>query len=285
MLTSLNHLLKAALSLVVLAVLGTGAWVAWRAFYADELAQQRIAQQLRQLEEKDAQLAALRDELQAGQEQIAQQQADMDRLRIDLQQKEQEIARLDAALRFLKVTRRVARLEVLDQQRRADGRLYTTLRFVEVDPDSPDQRALDQPRQFELEGDVVYVDAWVAKFDDALVERGDDPLRSGSICLFRRLFGESQQPRDGFPLDPVGQRPAAYGRGEPSPLERELWANFWEYANDPAKMKAAGLRAVHGEAPSQRVQKGKQYRLQLRASGGLEFGPPEDLPLAAQRAG
>ena len=56
-------------------------------------------------------------------------------------------------------------------------------------------------------------------------------------------------------------------------MERDLWANFWEYANNPAKAKKAGVRAAHGEAPSIRLQVGKRYRVELRASGGLSIVP------------
>ncbi len=124
-----------------------------------------------------------------------------------------------------------------------------------------------------VEGDVVYVDAWVIKYADQLVESGD-PLRSTSVCLFRRIFGEYQQPTEGFALDPAGSRPSVYSQGgEISPMERDLWANFWEYANNPAKAKKAGVRAAHGEAPSIRLQVGKRYRVELRASGGLSIVP------------
>ena len=62
-----------------------------------------------------------------------------------------------------------------------------------------------------------------------------------------------------------------------SPLEHDLWANFWDYANDPAKAKQAGVRAAHGEAPSIRVQAGKRYRVELRASAGLSIIPEEQM--------
>jgi hypothetical protein len=58
-----------------------------------------------------------------------------------------------------------------------------------------------------------------------------------------------------------------------SPVERDIWANFWEYANDPAKAKKAGVRAVHGEAPSIRLEPGKRYRVELRSSAGLSIVP------------
>ena len=95
-------------------------------------------------------------------------------------------------------------------------------------------------------------------------------MRSTSVCLFRRIFGEHQQPSEGFALDAKGSRPAAYSQGnEMSALERDIWANFWQYANDPARAQKTGIRAAHGEAPSVRLQMGKRYRVELRASGGL----------------
>ena len=122
-----------------------------------------------------------------------------------------------------------------------------------------------------MRGDLVYFDAWVVKYEDRLVESGD-PLRSMSICLFRRIFGELQEPTDGFVLDAVGSTPAAYRTGGTmTDSEREIWSRFWEYANSPALAGQVGIRAAHGEAPSIKLMPGKRYRLSLRASGGLEI--------------
>jgi hypothetical protein len=62
-----------------------------------------------------------------------------------------------------------------------------------------------------------------------------------------------------------------------SPIEHDIWSNFWQYANNPAKSKQAGLRAAHGEAPSIRLEMGKRYRVELRASAGLSI-VAEDVP-------
>ena len=64
-------------------------------------------------------------------------------------------------------------------------------------------KPIDAPRDLTIEGDLAYIDAWVVKYHDKLVETGS-PLGSTSICLFRRLFGETQKPADGFPLDRNG---------------------------------------------------------------------------------
>ena len=51
----------------------------------------------------------------------------------------------------------------------------------------------------------------------------------------------------------------------------------WDYANDPAMAESVGVRAAHGEAPFQKLVRGKRYKVLLRSSGGLTFAP-EDLP-------
>ena len=102
----------------------------------------------------------------------------------------------------------------------------------------------------------------------------------GEMCdALRPVFGEYQEPSEGFAIDPSGSRPAVYSQGgEMSAVERDIWANFWQYANDPAKAREAGIRAAHGEAPSIRLQPDKRYKIELRASGGLSI-VPEDMPV------
>jgi hypothetical protein len=63
-----------------------------------------------------------------------------------------------------------------------------------------------------------------------------------------------------------------------SPVERDIWANFWSYANDARKAERAGVRTAHGEAPSIRLVPGKRYRIELRASAGLSI-VAEDVPV------
>ena len=188
-------------------------------------------------------------------------------LRSDVAAKQREIERLGLALKLMKVDRRIARLIVLEQSG-APGSLRTKVRFQEVDARG---EPLGEAVEATLDGEVVYVDAWVVKFDDALVERGD-PLRGASLVLFRRLFGERQAPTAGVTLDRDGVRPKAYGGDAPSDeVEREVWAKFWEFADDPKAAARLGARLAQGEAPSRKVKKGEVYQLTVRASGGLDF--------------
>lgn len=230
---------RSVASLALVGILGVGGYLAYDTFQGREALQ-------RELEAKAAQIQEL--------ERVKQQ--------------------LELANRLLKVDHRVAQINVLE--RREDGERPTTrFEFVELS-DAGDP--IGEKKEFTVAGDKVYVDAWVIKYDDSLVE-ANDPLRSTSVCLFRRVFGEFQEPDKGFPLDAKGSRPAAYSQGdEMSPVERDIWANFWEYANDPSLARAAGVRAVHGEAPNIKLEPGRRYRVELRASGGLSIVPEKDPP-------
>lgn len=248
----LNSLLRTFLATALAGVLGYGGWIAYQTYNAHELA------------------------LQAKDEQLAQNKAQIDALNIDVAAKAAQIERLETAMQLLKVDERVAQIVVVDQAAGPDGeRVQTRIRFSEVDKEG---NPIGDAKTMTIDGDIAYLDAWVVKYLDEHVEQAD-PLRATSVCLFRRIFGEFQQPTEGFIIDAQGSRPSAYGGSEMSEFEREIWANFWEYANDPDRAKEAGIRAAHGEAPSIKLQLGKLYRVQLRASDGLSI-VAEDLPAA-----
>jgi hypothetical protein len=246
-LKALNSFLGALVSLALLALLAAACW--WG-----------VSTYLRAKSDRE-QVSVLTGELNAAKR--------------DLEAKQREIVRLQTALRLLKVDHRIAQIDVVSQQgSEKDNGVVTTFTFVEVDDQG---HPLSTPRLLTVQGDMAYVDCWVVKFSDESVEAGD-PLRGTSICLFRRIFGEHQSPADGYILDAVGSRPAGYQDGrEASGFEKEIWAHFWEIANNPAKADEKGIRAANGEAPNQKLVPGKRYKVLLRASGGLSF-KAEDLP-------
>jgi len=258
-LAALNSFFGAVISLVILAILGAGGWYVARSYLAEKWQREAI----------QAEVESLHRDLAASKEQVAS-------LNKDLEAKRQEILRLETALRLMKVDHRVAQIDVLSQQGSEKTKdLVTAFNFVELDNAG---KPIGKPKIFTVQGDMLYVDALVVKFSDQSVEVAD-PLRSTSFCLFRRVFGESQQPKDGFVLDPVGAQPAVYRSGrEPSDFEREIWSKFWDYANNPEEARKKGIRAAHGEAPFQKLVPGKRYKVLLRSSGGLSFSP-EELPV------
>lgn len=262
---ALNSFLGLVLALAIMAMLVAGGWFGLKTYYADKWAMQEVKDNLAQREQEVVRLAA----------DVREKSDQITALGEDLKAKQKEIDRLATALKLMKVDHRLAQISVLSQQgSEATGDLVTKFSFVELDPQG---QPIDQPRVFTVEGDVIYLDAWVVKFSDEYVELGD-PLRSTSVCLFRRVFGEAQQPSQGFQLDKPQSQPVAYRTGgNMSDFEKELWDRFWEYANNPRIAKEAGVRAAHGEAPSIKLMPGKQYRVELRSSGGLSV-VPEDAP-------
>src|SRR5207245_1415120 len=120
-------------------------------------------------------------------------------------------------------------------------------RFTELDSQGD---IVGEPRELTLEGDEVYVDALVIKFEDNFVTAGD-ALKGKALLLFRRVFTDRRRPAEGDVLDREGQIPQSYAAERaPTAFERELWARFWELANDPDEARRRGVRALHGEAVS-----------------------------------
>jgi hypothetical protein len=173
---------------------------------------------------------------------------------------------LEAAVRLLRHTERRARIVVLDQGPGADGHLVTRIRFSELNSNGD---AVGEPREFSVTGDEVYVDTLVIKFEDEFITAGD-ALKGRSLLLFRRIFGDRLRPVDAHVLDREGQMPQAYAAEKaPSAFERELWAQFWMLANDPAEAKRRGVRALHGEAVSTKLRKAGVYAVTFRSTGEL----------------
>ncbi len=111
------------------------------------------------------------------------------------------------------------------------------------------------------------------KFDDTFVTAGD-ALKGKALLLFRRIFSDRARPAEGHVLDREGQMPQAYAAERaPTAFERELWARFWELANDPEEAKRRGVRALHGEAVSTRLRRDRVYIITLRSTGELTIQP------------
>jgi hypothetical protein len=196
----------------------------------------------RQLAERDAQIRALTERNQA----------------------------LEAAVRLLRHTERRARIVVLDQGPGPEGHVRTRVRFTELDAQGD---TVGEPRELSLDGDEIYIDALVIKFEDTSVI-ASDALKGKALLLFRRIFTDRRRPADGDVLDREGQMPQSYAAERaPTVFERELWARFWELANDPEEARRRGVRALHGEAVSTRLRKDRIYTITLRSTGELTIQP------------
>jgi hypothetical protein len=277
-LATVNSLLRTLLAIVVVGGLATGSWFAYSYFNSDERAKDArlLVKAQRDLDETKEQLGRVKSELDSKSVELEDRMRDIAALQVDLQKKEEEIQRLDTSLRLLKVTQRVARLSVIDQGPDNDtGEIYSLVEFVELDDNGT---AIGEPKKFRIKGDVVYIDTWLVKFEDRYIEEADLE-RSTSLVLFRRLFGQFQEPNEGYSLDEVGVRPQVYSTGgEMTPFEKKIWDDFWSISNDQRRASELGIRAAHGDAPSQKIKKGMVYKILLRASDGLSIIPDPDAP-------
>jgi hypothetical protein len=274
---TLNSAVRTMLAVLLVGVFGWGGWTAYRTYFASDIAAREQAQELedarQELARRDNELREKVQMIAQRDEQLAKQSEEIASLNLTVQEQEEEIARLDTALRLLKVDHRIAHLEILDQKTDPEsGEKTTTISFVEVNDEGT---PIGPDRTFELKGDMVYIDHWVVKFEDKYVEEADFD-RSTAIVLFRRIFGEYQEPSQGYTIDEVGSRPTAYARGSRmSDFERKIWDDFWNIANNPERAKELGIRAAHGEAVSIKAEQGRSYEVQLRATGGISITPLE----------
>jgi hypothetical protein len=259
----MNSLLRTLIALVLVGIAGTAGWFGYETYTAGDQAklratklEQELADAKTRLDRAEGQVASLTTEIKQKDEQIARLEAN--------------VKKLETALHYLKVDHRVARFSAVDQYTDAAGQVASVIEFVELDDAG---RPLDAPKKFEIQGDVVYIDGWVVKFEDEYVEEADLE-RGTSLLLFKRIFGSGQRPDDGHVLDEVGAAPRVYSRGRKlSEFEKKIWEDFWSLANDPAKARELGIRAAHGGAPFMKVEKGRSYRILLRASGDPTIVP------------
>jgi hypothetical protein len=258
---TIDGILRTLLILGICAALGTIAVIVY----------QRVTAADRELEE-------VRREAAASLAKLAEAEAEITTLREDLVLKQQQIDRLETAMHLLKTDRRLARIEVLEQTSDVQtGQVRTRLRFTEL---SPQGTAIGPAKEFEVAGETVYLDNWVVKFEDRYVEDAD-LQRGTSLALFRRIFGEDEAPAEAAIIDEVGVMPQAYVRGGlPSDFEQQIWEDFWTFANDRQAAREKGIRAAHGEALSMKVEVGRSYRVELRASDGLSIVPEEEVAAA-----
>jgi len=254
---------SAVRTMLFAALVGGAALGGWKAYSIYYEPQKKLAAKQQELELVEGRLKHAATELEARNKQIAA-------LAADIELKNKEIARLETANRLLKLRHRIARLRVIEQQEDPEtGRPRTEIEFFEVNEEGAPIN--DRRQKFVIDGDRVYVECLLAKFDDKYIEANDLDRRT-AICLFQRVFGEFQEPQEGYEIDAVGSAPTSYARGgEMSEFEKRIWRDFWTLANDPEEAAKLGVRAVHADAPSIRVKKGGLYELELRTTGDFTF--------------
>jgi hypothetical protein len=93
------------------------------------------------------------------------------------------------------------------------------------------------------------------------------------VALFTRIYGESQAPENGFPIDEPGAVPAIYHGADPrvSEFEQTMWKDFWKLATDASYRESMGVRVAQGEGVWGPFEPGRLYAIDLEADGGLNL--------------
>ncbi|WP_425614319.1 hypothetical protein NA78x_004186 [Anatilimnocola sp. NA78] len=277
-LSTINSFIRTVLATVLLGAVGVASWFGYTVFNQNEIAARKSAEELRAANE---QLEVTKRNLDAAAAEIVVKDGTIKEQVVKIDALNKDVERLETTLALIKVDYRLARLTVINQETdQGTGQIYSLVEFTEVNDEGD---PIDTPREFRIPGEQVYIDNWIVKFDDKYIEHADLE-RGTSLILFHRIFGDKQQPADGFPLDEVGTRPKAYARGgKMTDLEKKIWGDFWNIANNKQLAEDLGIRAAHGLATSIKLQKGASYLITMRAGGDLSVIPEKKPEAPAAR--
>jgi hypothetical protein len=157
-------------------------------------------------------------------------------------------------------------------QRTENGRQLTTIRFVETARD--DKTKIVLQKECTVEGDVIHFDALIVKFDDKMVMDG----KARALYLWRRIYGETTPPENGFSIEEPGAEPKRYNgllQALPVAHQQLFWSSIWDLANDPEKLHQYGIKAVYGNAVYNQFRPGLIYVFKMNPAGSLY---PEVVP-------
>lgn len=288
---TLNSSVRTVIALVVIAGLAAGGWFGYTTYYAGDIEakrkEQELASKVEAIAERDLLIGDLKGENQvlkgANSElksEVQSVKAENEELTVKNEELTVENQRLETAVRLLKVDFRLARVTVLkvgtDEK---TGGSFCEVKFSELNDKG---QLLGKPKLFTLKGDQFYIDGWIVKFEDKYIENADF-LRSKSLFVFKKIYGNDEPASGGFRLDDEGTPPSAYGpSGKLTDFEKQIWDDFWNLANNPERQKELGIRANHGETKYMQPVEGKTYEVLLRASDGLTIRPVDgnDVPPA-----
>ncbi len=253
-----NSAIRTVIAVLFLGGVGYGGWFGYSNYLKPGL----------DAKSAKADLDELRVEFEKQKTEYTSLQADFQKQTEDLRKTNLKYQKLQLSMKLLKFDRRVARVQVLKKSKNEKGEPTLLVRFTEMDPSG---RPIGSPREVLVRGEKFFIDNLIVTFDDKFVEAGD-PLRSCSLCVFKSIFGELEEPSKGVSIDqPDDNAPGVYKLAGQNEFEQEIWRNFWKICNDPEKQKELGIRASYGQAIYMQGEEGRTYEVQLRASGSTSL--------------
>jgi cell division protein FtsB len=239
----------------LLVAVGYGGWLAYN--YIQDKAKGPL--ELQKLQAKNQQLEA---ETQRMKDKIGELQEDNEEL-------ERLNEELEGFVERLTDESPVAEVRVLDTSTGASGVPEHEIEFRQQDREGNWLK----PRRGRVRGKEFYVEAFLIKFADEEVMKGD-PLRGKSIHVFHRLYGTNTAPADGPLLcaETKDGVPDFYRSDlKVSEFEKRLWRLFWYYSEHPRQAELDGVRVLQKDATGTRAAKGATYRMSIEHDGGLNM--------------
>jgi len=170
---------------------------------------------------------------------------------------------LKQAITNLTSEEQIGYAKVISQQT-IDGKLLTTIKFVETARDDKLKTILE--KEYTIEGDIIHFDALIVKFGNKMVMDGT----TKALYLWRRVYGEKMTPEKGFVIEQPGTEPQRYRdllKALPIKQSQMFWSNIWDLANDQKKLKEYDIEAVYGNAIYTRLSKGLIYVFKISPTG------------------
>jgi hypothetical protein len=174
-----------------------------------------------------------------------------------------ENKQLKQAITNLTAEEQIGYAKVISQETR-DGKLFTTIKFVETARNDKLQKVFE--KQYTLEGDIIHFDALIVKFGEKMVIDG----KAKAMYLWRRIYGEKLAPENGLPIEEMGKEPQRYSdllKLLPVNQRELFWTSIWELANNPDKLKQYDIMAIYGNIVYSRLKKGNIYIFKISPAG------------------
>lgn len=157
----------------------------------------------------------------------------------------------------------------------ATNKNLTTIKFLEYDT----KMTPLEPKYFTFSENIIQFQAMVIRFDDFYVKKGH-PLKGKSAYIFMKAFALKDNSAETFDINKINEIPCGYGvKGAKSNFERKLWQKFWEYALNPKKAKALGIKNAQIEAPGTKFVPGMLYTIKIEHDGGLRIDNQQLSPI------
>jgi len=173
---------------------------------------------------------------------------------------------LNRAIRNLTYEQQIGFATLKSQSRNELGQVQSLVRFVQTAPGRPDEIVSEE--LFVVEGKVIHFDALIVKFTDDYVKDG----KGRALYLWRRIYGESEAPKDGARIQAPGEAPERYEMITRSLRLKDrpvFWDAIWELANDPHRLSQYGVEAVFGNAIYTKMEPDKVYLFKISPTGQI----------------